>query len=292
MVNSSTKFYFDNKWSDDSSLPSIKNVTLDSGLYSFKPIGEKTIIEDQIQGRDEPYLYNVDFKPLEFTINIAFENYETIDEVTKVITWLYNPNTYKLFKMQPIEVDTEASGAPSGGSDGDTYYDTTADKYYVKVLGTWTLVDKNAEFFGMFIGTPEYYYVGRNDLGYKKYIGYITCKFRANAPYGYTEILTNTTNSGDLETYPSFEATATTGGTYTITNSTNESTFKYAYAAGETLTFNGYTKVLSSSVSGKNPYTNWPDKDYLIFDSGTNSVSDDSSSNLTIAYSYRAPKYL
>lgn len=85
MVNSSTKFYFDNKWSDDSSLPSIKNVTLDSGLYSFKPIGEKTIIEDQIQGRDEPYLYNVDHKPLEFTITIAFQNYETIDEVTKVI---------------------------------------------------------------------------------------------------------------------------------------------------------------------------------------------------------------
>lgn len=86
MVNSSTKFYFDTKWSDDASLPSIKNVTLDSGLYSFNVIGEKTIIEDQIQGRDEPYLYNVDFKPLEFTINIAFENYETIDEVTKVIT--------------------------------------------------------------------------------------------------------------------------------------------------------------------------------------------------------------
>jgi len=85
MINSSTKFYFDNKWSDDASLPSIINATLSNDLYSFNVIGEKSIIEDQIQGRDEPYLYNVDFKPLEFTLNIAFESYETIDEVTEVI---------------------------------------------------------------------------------------------------------------------------------------------------------------------------------------------------------------
>jgi hypothetical protein len=85
MINSSTKFYFDNQWSDDQSLPPIKNVTMEASLYSFNVIGEKSIIEDQIQGRDEPYLYNVDHQPLEFTINIAFENYETIDEVSKVI---------------------------------------------------------------------------------------------------------------------------------------------------------------------------------------------------------------
>lgn len=209
--------------------------------------------------------------------------------------------------MQPIEVDTEASGAPSGGSDGDTYYDTQNDKYYVKVSGTWTLVDKNAEFFGMFIGTPEYYYVGRNDLGYKKYIGYINCKFRANAPYGYTEILTTTTNTGDLEVYPSFVATATNSGKYTIKNTSNNTTFTYTYAAGEELTFNGYTKTLSSDVDGKNPYASW-EKDYLIFDAsyynspsdnfnGQSSVSvrditDTVSTNISITYSYRAPKYL
>jgi len=149
----------------------------------------------------------------------------------------------------------------------------------------------DTNFFAIFIGSPEYYYVGRNDISYKEYIGYIVCKVRTNAPYGYTDVLTTSNNTGDLQTYPSFEATATSGGTYTITNSTNSSTFKYLYAAGETLTFNGYTKVLSSSVSGKNPYMAW-DKDYLIFDSGTNSISDDSSSDLAITYSYRAPKYL
>ena len=254
MINSSTKFYFDNKWSDDASLPVIKNVTLDAGLYSFNVIGDKSIIEQQIQGRDEPYLYNVDHKPLEFTINIAFENYETIDEVTKVLTWLYNPRTYKRLTFEN--------------------------------MGT--------NFFAMFIGSPEYYYVGRNDIGFKTYIGYITCKVRTNAPYGYTDPLTTTTNTGDLETYPSFSILNTAGAenTVTLTNSTNGSTFTYLMGIGETLEFNGYTKILTSTGlnPAKNPYPAWG-KDYLILDPGANTVSV-TGDGQTVTYSYRAPKYL
>ena len=261
MVNSSTKFFFDDRWSDNTSLPSgyqalpsIKNVTLDSGLYSFNVIGEKTIIEDQIQGRDEPYLYNVDFKPLEFTINIAFENYETIDEVTKVITWLYNPNTYKRLTFENMDTN----------------------------------------FFAIFIGSPEYYYVGRNNISYKEYIGYITCKVRTNAPYGYTDVLTNTTNSGDLDVYPSFSIANTAGAEneVTLSHGSNGSSFTYLMSSGETLEFNGYTKVLkSTNVSpAKNPYPAW-DKDYLILNPGTNTVSV-TGNGQTVTYSYRAPKYL
>jgi hypothetical protein len=164
MVNSSKRFFFDDKFSDDPSLPKILNVTLANEMYTFNVIGEKTIIEDQIQGRDEPYLYNVDLKPLEFTMTIAFENYETIDEVSKVIKWLYNPKTYKRLSFDDMENN----------------------------------------FFVIFIGSPEYYYVGNNNVGFNKYIGYITCTVRANAPYGYTDILTDTNNTGDLEVYPSF----------------------------------------------------------------------------------------
>ena len=218
-------------------------------MYEFNVIGEKSIVEDKIQGRDEPYLYNVDLEPLEFTINIAFENYETIEEVTKVIKWLYNPRTYKELKFENM----------------------------------------STTFFAIFIGSPQYYYVGRQDVGFKTYIGYITCKVRTNAPYGYTSVLNSTNNTGDLETYPSFTATRSTAGTSKITNSTNASTFTYLYAAGETLTFNGYTKTLSSSVVGKNPYMAW-DKDYLIFNSGNNTVP--AVSGLTVTYAYRAPKYL
>lgn len=164
MVNSSKRFFFDDRFSDDSRLPKILNATLEHDLYNFNIIGEKTIVEDEIQGRDEPYLYDVDLKPLEFKMTIAFENYETIDEVTKVIKWLYNPKTYKRLSFDDMENN----------------------------------------FFVIFIGSPEYYYVGNNNVGFNKYIGYITCTVRANAPYGYTDILTDTNNTGDLEVYPSF----------------------------------------------------------------------------------------
>jgi hypothetical protein len=77
---------------------------------------------------------------------------------------------------------------------------------------------------------------------------------RVNAPYGYTEILTTTNNTGDLETYPSFTASSTTAQEKTISHDNNGSSFTYLFAANEVVTFNGYTKTLSSSVTGKNPY--------------------------------------
>jgi hypothetical protein len=115
----------------------------------------------------------------------------------------------------------------------------------------------DTNFFAIFIGSPEYYYVGRNDISYKEYIGYIVCKVRTNAPYGYTEILTTSENTGDLETYPSFVMTSnsTSGrGIFSLFNTTNSTSFKYFFATNETLTFNGYTKNLSTNLNGKNPY--------------------------------------
>ena len=112
----------------------------------------------------------------------------------------------------------------------------------------------DAEFFAIFIGSPQYYYVGRNGISFKEYVGYITCNVRANAPYGYTQVLTTTDNTGDLETYPSFTASSPTAEEKTISHDNNGSSFTYLFAANEVVTFNGYTKTLSSSVSNKNPY--------------------------------------
>jgi hypothetical protein len=158
--------------------------------------------------------------------------------------------------MEPIDVQTSSTGVPSGGSEGDTYYDTDGKQYYVKTSSEWVVVPKKAEYFGIFIGSPEYYYVGRHDLGYKKYIGYITCKFRANAPYGYTEVLTTTENTGDLETYPSFSIINGAGEQKVVqlVNTSNGSIFTYLISTGEKLELNGYTKTLTSSLTTKNPY--------------------------------------
>jgi hypothetical protein len=114
----------------------------------------------------------------------------------------------------------------------------------------------NTTFFAIFIGSPEYYYVGRNNIGYKTYIGYITCKVRTNAPYGYTSPITgshngetaNTTNTGDLDVYPSFSIRYQAGGenNITLTHASNGSSFKYLLSVDEQLEFNGYTKTLKS----------------------------------------------
>jgi hypothetical protein len=64
-------------------------------------------------------------------------------------------------------------------------------------------------------------------------------------------------------------------------------------AGNEVLTFNGYTKIFSSSVA-QNPYSAWNidiAKDYLYFEPGENIVTMDST-NASIAYSFRAPKIL
>jgi phage-related protein len=239
-------------------------------MYEFNVIGEKSIVEDKIQGRDEPYLYNVDHEPLEFTINIAFENYETIEEVTKVIKWLYNPRTYKELKFENM----------------------------------------STTFFAIFIGSPQYYYAGRRHGNLKEYIGYITCKVRTNAPYGYTSPITgshngetaNSLNSGDLDVYPSFTITnqSSSQGTVKLTHgsASNGSSFTYLLAVNERLEFNGYTKTLKSFTlqnqiyvpSTKNPYLAW-DKDYLIFNPDNNTVHVTGPARI-ITYAYRAPKYL
>jgi hypothetical protein len=41
----------------------------------------------------------------------------------------------------------------------------------------------NLNYFGVFVGQPNFYYVGNNRSGFK-FIGYIEVSFRANAPYG------------------------------------------------------------------------------------------------------------
>jgi hypothetical protein len=174
-------------------------------------------------------------------------------------------------------------------------------------------------YFGMFIDQPRFYYVGNNLDGFK-FIGYIEVNFRANAPYGWTNLIVNpvfdyvvgsnteynsTSGSyanGDIisftdeidgvvdingddvvegiytflsvtdELYPGIRAAHTIINTgdmvilpsFTLTNTLNDATvdvsltcngrtFSYRLAGGEVLTFNGYTKIFSSSVT-QNPY--------------------------------------
>ena len=190
-----------------------------------------------------------------FTMTIAFEDYATQAEVNEVIKWLYLPKTPKLLEFTEYELN----------------------------------------YFGLFIGQPKFYYVGNNLDGYK-FIGYIDVEFRANAPYGWTNMIYDTTNTGDIEMIPSFTITNDFEGqnTVTISNSTNSTSFVYILADNEVLTFNGYTKILSSNLD-PNPYKWWTNKSYLILNPGENNVTVTNSAGAdtsTVAYSYRAPKIL
>jgi hypothetical protein len=255
MVNSTKVFTF-NSIASTSFTPSIINATLNNDMYEFAPLGAKSIREEKIQGRDLPYFYNVEYEPMSFTMTIAFENYATQAEVNEVIKWLYLPKKPALLSFTEYQLN----------------------------------------YFGLFIGQPNFYYVGNNIDGYK-FIGYIEVEFRANAPYGWTNPIYDTTNTGDLEILPSFTITNGVGiqdNTVTITNTTNSTSFVYTLDANEVLTFNGYTKILSSNID-PNPYKWWTNKDYLVFNPGSNTVTITASQGegtATVAYQYRAPKIL
>ena len=267
--------------------PIVINATLSNDLYEFAPLGSKSIVEDKIQGRDVPYFYNVDYEPLEFNMTIAFTNYATQSVYREVIKWLYNQKTPQLL--------------------------------YFPELGL--------NFFGLFIGQPNIYYVGNNNEGYNQYIGHIEVSFRANAPHGWTNIMTNLTdtdpvvidqsttfpytlsNIGDYEMFPSFKLQNTSGAANEITISTqrlvsedpdiyeNVTTFTYNFVNDEYIVFNGYSKNIKSykisddTTQQINPYNSW-EKDYWVLEPGNNYVKIVSEGNFEFEYSFRAPKIL
>lgn len=259
MINSTKIFEYDGRASTKANFPpGIINATLSNDMYEFATLGAKTIVEQKIQGRDIPYFYNVDYDTLSFGMTIAFEDYATKAQVNEVIKWLYSPSTPRLLKF------------PEYGMN----------------------------YFGLFIGQPTFYYVGNNHSGFK-YIGYIEVEFRANAPYGWTDLIEQTAtgnhvvnNTGDIEILPSFTLTnlvSTPDTTNTVTITANSKSFTYVMGPGEELTFNGYTKILSSETD-PNPYASWTTKDYIEFLPGNNSVT--MSSQASITYKFRAPKIL
>lgn len=158
-------------------------------------------------------------------------------------------------------------------------------------------------YFGLFIGEPRFYYVGNISHGFK-YIGYIEVEFRANAPYGWTDIITGTTNTGDMDILPSFEIENNNVlKKITITNTKNNTVFSYNLSENEKINFNGYTKILTSDLTS-NPYVSW-NREYLVFVPGENTLTITSTDfpeppqqpqiitpNPEITWSYRAPKIL
>lgn len=273
MRYSSIRFKYNGLWSDEIN-SKIKNVSINNDFYANSVFGSREIIEDKIQGRNEPYLYTVDSAPLSFKMRIAFDDYATREEVNTILRWLYSPKVYKEL-LFTNETDS-----------GNISFD-------------------QVRYFAIFNGEPVFNYVGKDESGTEKYIGYIDLSARCNSNTGFTALVetapvavSNQTESittgADLEFFPNIEitSTSTTIGSTTniiLTNNLNDTTFTYNLEYGENVTLNGKTKILKTNLD-KNPYESW-EKDYMILGPGQNDIVF-SGSDAEVVFEFRAPKFM
>lgn len=143
MKNSYTTIYF-----NDIKLSKVFNATLSEGFYEEELFGSKSIIEQQIPGRDAPYFYGVSRDPLEFEVTLGFTEKLDIYQIKQYVEMFYVPDMYL-----PISFERE------DGFMTPTYYVICIEMPTVQYLRDST----------------------------SKYFGAITLSLRANAPYGYEE---------------------------------------------------------------------------------------------------------
>lgn len=232
------------------------NATVDNDMYSESISGERTIIEEQIPGRDIPYLYRVDSSPLELEVTFALEN-----KINKTA-------------LQNFIRDI-----------------MTLENYTTLIFGDYngtTFTAQTPTYYVIFQGSNIFNYIKKGELDY---LGYFTLVARCNAPYGFYEdsdisinsVRTLNVNYGDIKTDASIVITVAGNdlSDYTIINydsavggnELSRVSFSNLYA-GEIITINGITGTITSTVEGiyerwdRNTLSIFPDSNYIIRDTG------------------------
>ncbi|MNZ98186.1 Phage tail protein [compost metagenome] len=82
------------------------NVNLDGGMQSEYFAASQSINEDKTRGRSKPYFQGIEKEPLSLTVNFAFEEEWTRDELRYVRRWLTEPNYYSplIFSNDPEKI--------------------------------------------------------------------------------------------------------------------------------------------------------------------------------------------
>lgn len=93
MIQNAKYFTFNNTSLSSFTGMRIANETAD--MYGVQIIGNRTLIEEKIPGRQAPYLYKVDDLPLTLQITVALDTPKPVSELRSFFRWLYNNDTYK-----------------------------------------------------------------------------------------------------------------------------------------------------------------------------------------------------
>lgn len=73
----------------------IINVSLGSGMMEEEFVPSRSIVEEKIKGRDQPYFIRTEVEPLQFSISFAFEESWDTDKIREVARWLTQHDYYQ-----------------------------------------------------------------------------------------------------------------------------------------------------------------------------------------------------
>jgi len=283
MIYNSTDFKFNNEWL--SSKINALNITLENNMYTESITGSRTLIEEKISGRSEPYLYGLESSPLQFNITIGLEKPSTIGEIRSLLRWLFEPVTYSelIFKSDLTKL------------------------YYV-----------------LFIGEPKFIYIETKDAKLIGYIT-LTVRCNSDTAFTAAQQLEfpkekdfindqpiNVFNEGDETCYTNLKiifnsdtfAIDDTEQKILITNTSNGTNIEFTGVENdEEINVDMSTKIITSTIQLTDPiYPRW-NKNYLSLRIGGNNIEITitaknaaqqivTKSDAVIFFDYQAKRYL
>lgn len=263
MKQSYTTIYF-----NDRKLDKIFNATLSKDFYDESLFGSRTIIEESIPGRKNPYFYGVEYEPLEFEVTLGMIEPLDIYQIKEYIEMFYVPERYL-----PMAFERE------DGFITPTFY----------VINT---------------GTPKINYHRNND---QKFFGTIVLTLRCDAPYGYEEghyqwkeelkelnipMASEKTTNYIIKLKNTTSATITN---YVFKNLSNDTlvSFKYIYPYEE-ITIDGRNRRITTSRVDKREtsvYEDWG-RSHLELSPKLNKLKQNVNDVVSVDLIFRAPRLL
>lgn len=83
----------------------IYKISTDSGLFDEAFLPNRSIVEEKIQGRDEPYFFGFEYEPTELPLSFYFEDGWDDTKLDQVVRWISQP-LYKplIFDVDPTRI--------------------------------------------------------------------------------------------------------------------------------------------------------------------------------------------